>query len=98
LFGQLLNEAGYSYYEASNGVEAKELILRVHFDLIIVDLAMPEMDGFEVLQFARFELPDLKIIVASGFTGHDAESGEAIRSRCCFGQASRKCVVSVNRR
>jgi len=67
VFGQLLKRAGYSFHEAINGLEAKALILRVHFNLIILDLAMPEMDGFELLLFARRELPDLKIIVASGF-------------------------------
>jgi CheY-like chemotaxis protein len=39
----------------------------VHFDVMILDLNMPEMDGFEVLKFARSELPDLKVIVVSGF-------------------------------
>ena len=67
LFDQVLNKAGYSVYGACNGLEAKALIQRVHFDVIILDLNMPEMDGFEVLTFARSEVPDLKIIVVSGF-------------------------------
>src|ERR1039458_6093382 len=67
LFDQVLNKAGYSVYGACNGLEAKALIQRVHFDVIILDLNMPEMDGFEVLTFARSEMPDLKIIVVSGF-------------------------------
>jgi len=66
-FSQALHKAGYSVYDASNGVEAKAFIERIQFDVIILDLSMPEMDGFEVLKFARAELPDLKIIVASGF-------------------------------
>ncbi len=66
-FTYALTRAGYSPYDVSNGLEAKAAIQRIHFDLIILDLNMPEMDGFEVLKFARSELPDLKIIVASGF-------------------------------
>jgi CheY-like chemotaxis protein len=67
LFSQVLIRAGYSVYDACNGLEAKALIQRVQFDVIILDLSMPEMDGFEVLKFARSELPNLQIIVASGF-------------------------------
>jgi CheY-like chemotaxis protein len=66
-FTYALTRAGYSPYDVSNGLEAKAAIQRIHFDLIILDLNMPEMDGFEVLKFARSELPELKIIVASGF-------------------------------
>jgi CheY-like chemotaxis protein len=66
-FGQVLSDAGYSVYDACDGLECKAMIQRAHFDVIILDLNMPEMDGFEVLQFARTQMPDLKIIVASGF-------------------------------
>ena len=66
-FSQALNKAGYSVYDVSNGLEAKSLIQSIQFNLIILDLSMPEMDGFEVLKFARSEQPELKIIVATGF-------------------------------
>jgi CheY-like chemotaxis protein len=66
-FGQVLKTAGYSVFEACNGLECKSMIQFVHFDVVILDLNMPEMDGYEVLQFARSQLPELKIIVASGF-------------------------------
>ena len=66
-FSQALNKAGYSVYDVSNGLEAKSLIQSIQFNLIILNLSMPEMDGFEVLKFARSEQPELKIIVATGF-------------------------------
>jgi CheY-like chemotaxis protein len=65
--GQVLGRAGYSLFDASNGLEAKALMERVRFDAMILDLSMPEMDGFEVLKFAHSALPKLKIIVISGF-------------------------------
>jgi CheY-like chemotaxis protein len=67
LFAQVLTKAGYFVYEASNGVEAKAALKTFFFNLMILDLNMPEMDGFEVLQFARIHMPSLKIIVVSGF-------------------------------
>jgi CheY-like chemotaxis protein len=81
-FGQVLEEAGYSVYDACNGVEAKDLIQRVYFDVIILDLNMPEMDGFEVLKFARSE-PDPKIIVVSGFM-----QGSMLTAAKLFGAAA----------
>jgi CheY-like chemotaxis protein len=62
-----LAKDGYAIHEASDGVEAKAAIQNVVFDLMILDLNMPEMDGFQVLQFARAKIPNLKIIVISGF-------------------------------
>jgi CheY-like chemotaxis protein len=66
-FAAVLTKAGYLVHEVSDGVEAKAAIQRITFDLMILDLSMPEMDGFEVLQYARAKMPNLKIIVISGF-------------------------------
>jgi DNA-binding response OmpR family regulator len=44
-----LDTAGYEVQTAHNGVEALDWIRGVHFDAVILDINMPEMDGFEVL-------------------------------------------------
>lgn len=62
-----LEETGYFVSEASNGKEALEAIKETVFDLIVLDLCMPDQDGFEFLHAVRAELPKLKIIVISGF-------------------------------
>lgn len=79
-FTDVLTEAGYAVYDVGNGVEAKAAIQSINFNLIILDLSMPEMDGYEVLKFARAELPDLKIIVASGFI-----QGTMVKAATLFG-------------
>jgi CheY-like chemotaxis protein len=66
-FARVLTKAGYHVHDVSNGVEAKAAIKNIAFNLMILDLSMPEMDGYEVLKFARSQIPDLKIIVASGY-------------------------------
>ena len=48
----LLKRTGYRVEEADSGRVALEHIKRQHFDLVILDLKMPEMDGTEVLRAA----------------------------------------------
>jgi CheY-like chemotaxis protein len=64
-----LEESGYLVEEASNGKEALSAIAETAFDLVALDLSMPDMDGFEFLKVARVRLPKPKIIVMSGFLG-----------------------------
>lgn len=47
--GKTLEKEGYDLYIADNGYSALELIGKTNFDLILLDIMMPEMDGFETL-------------------------------------------------
>ena len=49
LYGEDLTDSGYEVAKASNGKIAIDLIRNEHFDLIIMDIRMPEMDGIETL-------------------------------------------------
>lgn len=44
-----LNE-NYNVYEAENGIEAINIITKNNIDIVILDIMMPKMDGFEALQ------------------------------------------------
>lgn len=50
---------------ANNGNKALELLKNEVFDLLIVDIVLPEIDGFEVMETAREINKDMKIIVIS---------------------------------
>lgn len=50
-----LTAAGFEVEEALNGVEAMEKVLAAAFDLLIVDINMPRMDGFAFLRMLRRE-------------------------------------------
>ncbi|MCF2148257.1 PAS domain-containing protein [Desmonostoc muscorum LEGE 12446] len=44
---ELLKEAGYQVVEASNGLEAIATCTRLHPDIVLLDVMMPQMDGFD---------------------------------------------------
>ncbi len=50
---ELLTPLGYSVTTCASGPDALERISQQNFDLIILDVIMPEMDGFEVCQRIR---------------------------------------------
>lgn len=55
---------------ADNGRKGLQLLQSGQFDLLIVDLFMPDMDGLEIVGHVKKSLPDLPIIVISGhYTG-----------------------------
>lgn len=53
LFIRILNKHGYSAVGVSNGQLALDALDKDYFDLIITDIMMPEMDGFELVQQLR---------------------------------------------
>ena len=60
-----LNLLGYQAQEASSGRQALSM-LETQFDLMVLDMRMPEMDGIEVMRCARQVCPGLLIIVLTG--------------------------------
>ena len=64
-----LNELGFdNIKEAKNGRQALDLVLKEHFDLMLLDMEMPEMNGMEVLLALKNnpQLGGLPVIVISG--------------------------------
>lgn len=53
--------------EASDGEMALPLILKSRPDLLITDIKMPFMDGLTLSKLAKKELPDLKVVILSGY-------------------------------
>ncbi len=58
-------------FEASNGLEVIEELHSLESDVLVLDLSMPEVDGFEVLKHTRVKRPALKSIVLSGHKGNE---------------------------
>lgn len=68
LLYQTLSTAGYSACLASSGMEAIRALKQVPIDAVVLDLVMPEMDGFEVLQHVKSDskLRDIPVFVMTG--------------------------------
>jgi len=64
--GAMLTRAGYEVTTASGGVEAIALLDEQQYDLLLVDLKMPGIDGMQVVAAARARQPDLAVIVLTG--------------------------------
>ncbi|MFW6035318.1 MAG: response regulator transcription factor [Halothermotrichaceae bacterium] len=53
--------------EAANGIEAVEKIREVKPEIVILDIRMPQLNGLEVCKKVFEKLPDLEIIILSGY-------------------------------
>ncbi|MDJ0622843.1 MAG: response regulator [Desulfocapsaceae bacterium] len=63
---QRLEVRGLKVTGATRGQQAVELIDNQSFDIILLDLAMPGMDGFETLKKIKEKDPDAEIVMLSG--------------------------------
>jgi two-component system chemotaxis response regulator CheY len=59
-----LEKAGFEVEQAINGIEAMERALSARFDLVIVDVNMPRMDGFTFLRLLRCGTNDVASLPA----------------------------------
>ncbi|MGH7214545.1 MAG: response regulator [Tepidisphaeraceae bacterium] len=64
--GHLLRRAGYRVDEAGDGQSAILHLKHRPIDLLLLDLQMPEVDGFDVLSYLQQHRPGLPVILLSG--------------------------------
>jgi CheY-like chemotaxis protein len=70
----VLEHGGYSVTEAANGQEALDRFRSHSFEVVLIDLFMPEREGLETIASFKRQYPGLKIIAISGaFSGEFLE-------------------------
>jgi CheY-like chemotaxis protein len=67
IVGHVLAELGYDVREAGEGKEALAALCNFDPDLLVVDFAMPNMNGAEIVATARARKAGLKILFLSGY-------------------------------
>ena len=65
---EVLQDADFDVYSASNGEEALETVRTTAFDLILLDLIMPGIGGMEALPLIKRESPNTKVIMITAFS------------------------------
>ena len=78
LLQMLLSNKGYNLTLAADGTEAWEIYQGGHFDLVITDIRMPNMDGMQLLRKIKELSPQTPIIVITAF-GTIESAVEAMR-------------------
>jgi len=80
LMKTLLEDGGYSLDIVANGRKAIDKLLKQRYDIVLMDLQMPEMNGFETTEYIRQELKlDLPIIaLTADVTTADVEKCKAV--------------------
>ncbi|VAW58250.1 hypothetical protein MNBD_GAMMA11-2823 [hydrothermal vent metagenome] len=68
LISGLLKSHGYTVFSAENGEQALRILEKEHIDLLLSDVIMPEMDGYQLASIVQEKYPEVKIQLASGFT------------------------------
>ena len=91
---------------ASSGAEALALVEAGEYDLVLLDVKMPEMDGFTTLQRLR-ALPSFASICVVMLTGHDSEAhhlrayesgADAYLTKPFHPHQVRECIAEVTSR
>ncbi len=71
-----LTTEGYSVVTVYDGKKAQDLLRQTAFDLAIIDIVMPGIDGIAVLKSLKKESPSTKVIMLTGYpnVNHAIES------------------------
>lgn len=81
-----LTKRGFEVHSASNGKKATEMMQDIEVDILLLDLLMPEMDGFEVLKFMKENNITLPTIVLTNL-------GQEENCEKCIGLGATDCCV-----
>jgi len=77
-YRRVLSGDGFTVMAAGNGSEALALMADKRFDVVLLDLRMPGMDGLEVLRAIKERAPESEVVVVTGYPSIETAK-EAVR-------------------
>ncbi len=86
LLDTVISSNGHNFTQVGNGKEGIKLIEEQNFDAILLDLAMPEFSGLDVIESLKKSnnLKDQKIIIFTASSATDKEIGELLQNAGVF--------------
>ena len=100
----VLRGPGYTLVTATDGAQALAHLTDSRFDLVLLDLRLPDMSGLEIMDVINYEGINADVIVMSGEAGIEAAIGALRRGACdylrkpCSGDELLKAVGNVLQR
>lgn len=74
----ILAEKKYRAFVAKDGYEAIDIVRRSDFDVILLDIRMPGIDGMEVLEVVKEIKPDIGVVMMTGYSS-EGLTGESLK-------------------
>ena len=75
---RILNRAGYDVTSLTDPRAAIEHLQQQRVDLLVVDIRMPEVDGFDLISRAQVVQPDIPVLVMTAFGTLETASDESL--------------------
>ena len=66
MFESVLREEGYDVYVAPNAKDALSLLDRTLFDVLVCDVRLEDLDGFDIMTIARKRYPGIGVVLITG--------------------------------
>ena len=76
VLSMVFQRQGFKVFTAYNGREALMSINTMAFDLILADIEMPELSGFDVLRLVRESRPGTKVVLMTGLADYEEKARE----------------------
>ncbi|HEU4613088.1 MAG TPA: response regulator, partial [Kofleriaceae bacterium] len=72
---RLLQRRGATVVVATDGAQAKAMLAEGEYHVVLFDVMMPELTGYQLLPFARELQPNARVMLMSGYTDHSRAAG-----------------------
>lgn len=84
LYAEWLTQAGFSVDQAHNGLQALERAFESVPDIVVTDLNIPGIDGFELTRRLKLDprTRTVPVVAVTGYAAFQADPGRAIRAGC----------------